>query len=183
MQRKMAPVTRPPEVIEEPLSSNELAARYRLLCEDPLYANVPGKIEIDLWGRLLMSPASNYHSALQSSLSAKLAALGGRAFVEASVLTSAGVLVADVAWASDAFLRAHGFETPYTAAPELCIEVVSPSNSRKELRERIDAYLAAGAAEVWIVYPQSKRWEFHARSGVLERSAFAVDLSGLFDEI
>src|SRR5688500_19591184 len=86
------------EVIETPLTGEELAMRYRALCEDPLYANVPGKIEIDLWGRLLMSPASNYHSALQSSLSAKLAALGGRAFVEASVLTSAGVLVADVAW-------------------------------------------------------------------------------------
>src|SRR5688572_33142977 len=118
MQRKMAPVTRPPEVIEEPLSSNELAARYRLLCEDPLYANVPGKLEIDVWGRLLMSPASNYHSALQTTLSGKLAALGGRAFVEASVLTPAGVLVADVAWASAEFMRLHGFETPYTRSPK-----------------------------------------------------------------
>jgi Uma2 family endonuclease len=182
MQRKMAPVSRPPEIIEEQLSSNELAARYRLLCEDPLYANVPGKIEIDLWGRLLMSPASNYHSALQSALSAKLAALGGRAFVEASVLTSAGVLVADVAWASDAFMRAHGFETPYTAAPELCMEVVSPSNSRKELSEKVDAYLAAGAQEVWLVYPQSKRFEFHSRQGLIEQTAYAVDLTDLFQQ-
>ena len=171
------------ELIEEPLSSAELASRYRALCNDPCFANVPGKIEIDVWGRLLMSPASNYHSALQTRLAKRLAALGGEVFVEASVLTSAGALVADVAWASTGFMRAHVFETPYTRAPEICIEVVSPSNSRKELREKIDAYLAAGAAEVWIVYPQSKRWEFHARSGVLERSAFAVDLSGLFDEI
>ena len=176
-------MTRVPELIEEPLSSQELAARYRLLCEDPLYTNVPGKIEIDLWGRLLMSPASNYHSALQTMLSGKLARLGGRAFVEASVLTPGGVFVADVAWASDAFMRAHGFETPYTNAPELCIEVVSPSNSRKELREKIEAYLAAGAQEIWLIYPQSKRFEFHGPAGLLERSAFAVDLSGLFGEI
>jgi Uma2 family endonuclease len=182
MQRKMASVTRLPELIEEPLSSQELATRYRLLCEDPLYANVPGKIEIDLWGRLLMSPASNYHSALQTALAGKLRALGGRSFVEASVLTPAGVFVADVAWASDAFMGAHRFETPYTDAPELCIEVVSPSNSRKELREKIEAYLAAGAKEVWLVYPQSKRFELHGTAGLLERSAFAVDLSGLFDE-
>ena len=170
------------EVIEEPLSSEELGSRYRALCEDRLYANIPGKIEIDVWGRLLMSPASNYHSALQTELARRLGALGGKAFVEASVVTAVGVLVADAAWASAEFMRAHKFQTPYRKAPELCVEVVSPSNSRKELREKIDAYLAAGASEVWIVYPQSRRCEFHGPGGVLERSCFAVDLTGIFDE-
>jgi len=170
------------EVIEEPLSGEELGLRYRALCEDRLYANIPGKIEIDAWGRLLMSPASNYHSALQTELARRLGALGGTAFVEASVVTAVGVLVTDAAWASAEFMRAHKFQTPYRKAPELCVEVVSPSNSRKELREKIDAYLATGAKEVWIVYPQSKRCEFHGPTGVLERSAFAVDLSNLFDE-
>lgn len=168
------------ELIEAPLSAEELAVRYRALCDDPCFANVPGKVEIDVWGRLLMSPASNYHSALQTTLSGKLAALGGRAFVEASVLTPAGVLVADVAWASDEFMRLRGFETPYTRAPELCIEVVSPSNSRKELREKVAAYLEAGAAEVWIVFPQSKRFEFHGRQGPLSLSQYAVDLTDVF---
>lgn len=176
----MAAVQDMPEVIEAPLSGEELAARYRALCEDPCYANVPGKIELDPWGRMVMSPASNYHSALQTALSGKLAALGGRAFVEASVLTAGGVLVADVAWASLDFIALHGFATPYTRAPELCIEVVSPSNSRKELREKIDAYLDAGAEEVWIVYPRSKRVEFHGRQGLMERSGRPVDLSGIF---
>ena len=170
------------ELIEAPLSSEELAERYRALCEDPCYANVPGKIELDTWGRLLMSPASNYHSALQTELSRRLAALGGRAFVEASVLTPIGVLVADVAWAGSEFMRVHAFETPYTKAPELCIEVVSRSNSRKELREKVDGYLAAGAAEVWIVFPRSKRCDFHGRQGLVHGSAYAVDLAGLFDQ-
>ncbi len=83
-----------------------------------------------------MSPASKYHSALQTSLAGKLAGLGGRAFVEASVLTPAGVFVADVAWASDAFMYAH-----------------------------------------------SKRFELHGAAGLLERSPFAVHLSGPFDKI
>jgi len=169
-----------PEMIEVPLSSNDLAARYRALCNDPCYANVPGKIELDAWGRMVMSPASNYHSALQALLVGKLAALAGSAFVEASVVTSAGVLVADVAWASDEFMRARGFETPYPRSPELCIEVVSPSNSRKELREKVAAYLEAGAVEVWIVFPQSKRVEFHGREGVLPRSQYAVDVADIF---
>ena len=168
------------ELIEAPLSTDELAVRYRALCDDPCYANVPGKIELDLWGRMVMSPASNYHSALQTVLAGKLGALGGRAFVEASVLTSTGVLVADVAWASEKFMRARGFETPYKRSPELCIEVVSPSNSRKELREKVAAYLDAGAAEVWIMFPQSKRVEFHGPEGLLPRSQYAIDLADVF---
>ena len=168
------------ELIEAPLSAYELAVRYRALCADPCYANIPGKIELDAWGRMVMSPASNYHSALQALLVGKLAVLRGRAFVEVSVVTSAGVLVADVAWASDDFMRARGFETPYTRAPELCIEVVSPSNSREELREKVATYVEAGTVEVWIVFPQSKRIEFHGLEGLLPRSQYAIDLADIF---
>lgn len=168
------------ELIEAPLSSEQLAMRYRGLCEDVRFANLPGKIELDVWGRILMSPASNDHRALQTALSGKLAALGGRAFVEVSVLTRAGVLVADLAWASDEFMRAHKFETPYTRAPELCVEVVSPSNSRKELNDKVAAYLGARAEEVWILYPQSKRCEFHRKQGLIQHSRYAVDLADVF---
>jgi Uma2 family endonuclease len=169
-----------PEVVETPLSSQALGERYRAICEDPCYANVPGKIELDVWGRMLMSPASNYHSALQLELGSRLKAMGGRAFTEASVVTPAGVLVADVAWASDEFMRAHEFETPYTEAPDVCVEIVSPANSRKELSEKVDAYLAAGAREIWFVYPKSKRCEFYGPGGLLPRSAYAVELGNLF---
>lgn len=168
------------ELVESPLSGEELGARYRAICEDPCYANIPGKIELDVWGRMLMSPASNYHSALQLELGTRLRALGGRAFTEASMLTPAGVLVPDVAWADDEFMRAHEFETPYTRALPICVEVVSPSNSRKELREKIDAYLAAGAREVWLVYPKSKRLEFYGERGLLAGSGYAVDLAELW---
>ena len=130
---------------------------------------------------MLMTPASSYHSALQVELAVRLKAMGGRAFVEASMLTRAGVLVTDVAWASAEFMQMHGFETPYTRALEICVEIVSPSNSRKEMREKIEAYLAAGAREVWLVYPQSKRCEFFGPEGTLPASSYGVDLSGLFD--
>jgi Uma2 family endonuclease len=169
------------ELVEAPLSGQELGMRYRDLCQDVRFANLPGKIELDRWGRILMSPASNYHSAVQTALSAKLAVLGGRAFVEASVLTATGVLVADVAWASTEFMRIHGFETPFSRAPELCIEVASPSNSRKELSEKLDAYLGAGAQEVWIVYPQSRRCEFYGNQGPVPSSRHAVDIADIFN--
>lgn len=169
------------ELIEEPLSGEELAARYRALCEDPLYANVPGKIEIDVWGRMVMSPPSNYHGTLQVRLATRLQALGGEAQVEASVVTPAGVFVTDVAWKSAEFIQAHAFETPYVRAPDICAEVTSPSNSVKELQEKRDAYLAAGAREVWIVYPRSKRFQFYGKQGLKERSDYVIDLSDLFD--
>jgi len=168
------------ELIEAPLSSEELGARYRALCDDPCYANVPGKIELDVWGRMVMTPASFYHGVIQGRLCRILAALGGEAAVEAPVVTPMGLFVADVAWASVGFMSAHRAETPLTRAPEICIEVVSPSNSVKELREKTEAYLAAGAEEVWIVYEQSKRCEFHGRHGPMQRSGYSVDLEGLF---
>jgi Uma2 family endonuclease len=168
------------ELIEVPLSSDDLAARYRALCDDPCYANVPGKIELDVWGRMVMTPPSFYHGVIQGRLCRRLATLGGEVVAEAPVVTPMGLFVADVAWASPRFMGAHGRETPLTRAPEICIEVVSPANSVKELREKTAAYLAAGAEEVWIAYLQSKRFEFHGRQGPLARSQYAVDLTDVF---
>lgn len=180
LRRKIASMVPPPDLIEAPLTNEELAARYRALCDDPLYANVPGKIELDTWGRMVMSPPSNYHGALQGRLIRRLNGLGGEASPEVSVLTMAGVLVADVAWRSEEFIARHKYETPYTRAPELCIEVVSPSNSVKEMQEKLAAYPAAGAHEVWIVYPDSRRVDCHGKAGLLPLSRFAVNLDGLF---
>ncbi len=169
------------EVIEAPLTRDALAERYRQMCSDPRFANLPGKVELDVWGRILMSPASNVHGILQSRLVQRLQPLAGQALVEASVTTSIGLLVADVAWASATFMRDHGVETPFTVAPELCVEVASPSNSMKELREKIEAYLETGALEGWIVFPQSRRIEIYGKSGLLQLSAYVIALDGLFD--
>ena len=65
-----------PEVIDKPLTPEELAEQYRRMCDDPFFANVPGKLEVDTWGRVIMSPASNYHSKLQSRLNHRLIRLG-----------------------------------------------------------------------------------------------------------
>lgn len=171
-----------PEVIDKPLTREELGERYRDLCADPRFANTClGKSSSTRGGRILMSPATNYHGMLQARFAQRLAALGGEAVSEASVITSIGLLVADLAWASPEFMRAHGTETPFTQATELCIEIASPSNSLKELHEKVDACLATGATEAWIVFPQSKRFEFYGKDGLVPRSAFTVDLAGLFD--
>ena len=100
---------------------------------------------------------------------------------EAPIATPAGLFLADLAWLSPAYIKAHGIQSPLMRAPEVCIEIVSPSNSVKELNEKKDAYLALGAEEVWVIYPKSKRCEFHGSQGLLPVSRYAVDLSGIFD--
>lgn len=170
------------ELIEAPLSREELAVRYRDLCADPSYNRVPGKIEIDLWGRLVMTPPSFYHGRLQGRIIQALGAIaGGQVMGETPIATAAGLFVADASWASDAFVKAHVVEVALRQAPEICVEVVSPSNSRKEIDEKTAAYLAAGAREVWLVYLKSERCEFFGPQGRLDRSSFPVDLGHLFN--
>jgi len=83
-----------------------------------------------------------------------------------------GVKVADVAWASAEFISTYAYETPYPKAPEICIEIVSPSNSKAERLEKVDIYLAKGAQEVWIIYSDNKILTF-SHTGELEESLIA----------
>lgn len=126
--------------------------KWQEVCDDPLLRDLPFKIELNEWGNIVMSPASNRHSILQSLLIQALskACVGGLVFPESPVETSKGVKVPDVVWASPDFLKAFGEETPYSKAPELCVEVLSPSNSLGEMAEKRELYFARGAKEVWL---------------------------------
>lgn len=118
---------------------------------DETLRDLPYKIELDRWGNILMSPASNRHGRVQIVIAALLERLeGGESLAVCSIATPEGVKVADVAWGSSAFMARHGYETPYSEAPEICVEVRSPSNSEEEMRIKTRLYLDAGAKEVWI---------------------------------
>jgi Uma2 family endonuclease len=128
-----------------------LVGRWDEMCRDPALQDMPYKIELNAWGKIEMSPVSNRHGRLQAALAADLQEqLSGAAFIRCCILTRIGIRVADVAWASDAFLQRYGEMTPYTVAPEICVEIVSPSTVQAEVEEKTAAYLAAGADEVWI---------------------------------
>src|ERR687884_1815641 len=88
------------ELIEAPLSTEELAERYRAMCDDVRFRNIPGKVELDRWGRVLMTPASTYHSRIQGRLCQKLVVLGGETLVEPGIATAIGLFVPHLAWAS-----------------------------------------------------------------------------------
>ncbi|WP_020396526.1 Uma2 family endonuclease [Thiolinea disciformis] len=144
---------------------------------NPLLQNLPFKIELNKFGKLLMSPASNSRGCYQGHMAGALwqHQPQGEVITECSIHTSDGVKVADVAWASAAFLAEFGYTTPYPKAPELCVEIVSPSNSNIEIAEKVELYLAKGAQEVWVVY-EDKRLEMFTHTGELAQSQFAPDV-------
>lgn len=141
----------------------------------PQLKDLPFKIELNRYGKIEMSPASNKHGRLQVFFSVLLERKlkKGVALTECSIQTIEGVKVADVAWCSKAFIKQHGYETPYTQAPELCIEIVSPSNSKEEMLNKVSWYLQAGAKEVWVVW-ETGIIEYYDVSGQLEQSAFGL---------
>ena len=150
---------------------------------NPSLQDIPFKIELNKWGEILMSPASNHQGILQSEavfyLRSKLSR--GRVIAECSIQTEDGVKVADVAWASDAFMRRNGVATPYEEAPEICIEIVGPSNSTGEINAKIQLYLTAGAVEVWICQGDGTVSCF-MEGGHSERSRFTQEVVSLKDE-
>jgi len=125
---------------------------------NPYLKDLPFKIELNRWGRIEMSPASNQHGALQSELNAELRQRrGGKVITECSIQTTDGVRVADVAWISSARLKVLGMVTPLPQAPEICVEIMSPSNTWAEMHLKAGHYLEAGAHQVWIVTLDGKR--------------------------
>ncbi|MGH6609637.1 MAG: Uma2 family endonuclease [Burkholderiaceae bacterium] len=108
------------------LTSHEaLALRWAELIHDPTLSDLPYKIELNNFGKLEMSPASNRHGRLQARIAAGLIRqlTDGDVLTECSIFTELGVSVPAVAWASNDFLNRHGEETPYPEAPEICVEI------------------------------------------------------------
>ncbi len=161
-------------------SRQELQRCWEGALSDPALRQLPYRIEINKWGHLEMTPpASPRHMSIATRIAMLLRErLGGEAFTECALITSDGVRVADVVWCSPDFLSRYRDEwvqwaAAFAQAPELCVEVVSPSNTYAELRERIQLYLDAGAAEAWLVHPNGKV-ELFGREGAREDSELAA---------
>ena len=152
----------------------DLAAKWHELMENPFFQNVPYKVELNKFGQILMSPASNRHGFLQFDVGSQIKEIkgSGRVMTECSILTSEGVRVADVVWMSDEFYAEFGLMTPYPKAPEICVEIKSPGNTKAEMEEKIRLYLEKGAQEVWIVDEKGKA-EFYTHTGKIKKSRLA----------
>jgi Uma2 family endonuclease len=52
-------------------------------------------------------------------------------------------------------------KTPIPGAPDIAIEVISPTERASESHDKVRAYLRAGTSEVWQVYPKSRTVQVH----------------------
>ena len=75
-----------------------LVLRWHEVRTDPVLQELPYKIELNAWGKVEMTPASNRHSRLQGLVIAQRSRqlIGGAVLPECSVLTSIGVRCRDV---------------------------------------------------------------------------------------
>ncbi len=156
----------------------DLAVKWRETLENPFLKNLPFKVELNKYGKILMSPASNKHGILQYKTAEKIEdnLPNGVIIIECSILTRDGVKVADVAWASNEFMAEFGEVTPFPKSPEICVEIVSPSNSKTEMEEKTGSYLEKGALEVWII-SENKTIKFYNHIGEIESSKFVKNFS------
>ncbi len=162
---------------EHRLSRAELRHRWNELADDPLVAAIPYKVELNEKGVIEVSPPTTQHASLQASLAYELRRQRpeGKTFTECPVETEIGMRLPDVVWASAEFIQSHRDEKQFRVAPDLCVEVLSPRNTRAEMAEKRAAYLAAGAKEAWIVAEDGVA-EIYTSSGRVSASTLGFEL-------
>jgi Uma2 family endonuclease len=151
-----------------------LQRRWDELAADP---ESPDRYELTEFGELVLSPKpSNDHQRVgQAVVRALEAQLGPEAGVEISVFTERGIRVPDVVWMAVERWREVKGKSPFPFVPDICVEVLSPGNSRVEIRMNAGAYLRGGAREV-IVVGRAGEVEYLGPEGRRDASALGVRL-------
>ena len=142
------------------------------ICDDKDLQNLPYRIESDRWGNIVMSPPPrSRHGEYQLEIGARLRDLmrTGLALTECPIQTNEGVKAADVAWVSHERRASKPNNPCYLIAPEICVEVMSPSNSMEQMFERRSLYFEKGAVEFWLC-DEDGRMTFYDPAGLLSRS-------------
>ena len=127
--------------------------RWDELLGDPEMMKVEGRFETDRHGQIILSPPpSAWHGSYQFRVADTLRDLlpSGEVITECPISTADGVRAADVAWASEDSMRQLGNRSCFARSPEICLEILSPRNTRREIQEKRSLYFDAGAREVWV---------------------------------
>lgn len=142
----------------------------------PSLQDLPFKIELDQYGQIIMNPVKINHSFYRGKISSMLQQMreDGIVLVECAVKTKRGTKCADVAWLSIDLFEQIQNKTETEIAPEVCVEVISMSNSQKEMKQKRKLYFEQGAKEVWTCDEYGKM-SFYDENGVLEKSIMFAD--------
>jgi Uma2 family endonuclease len=150
---------------------------------NPEFAAMPYRFETDEHGQIIMSPPpAPSHGNKQSKISSLLWRFfpGGEVISECPISTRKGVKAADVAWCSpQIWLESEG-KSCLLRAPEICVEILSPSNTRGEIEEKKELYFNAGALEFWLC-SEDGTMSFFTRDATLPASLLCAEFPSKID--
>ncbi len=132
------------------------------------FAQLPGngvRHEMNAGELITMPPPKSLHTRIAQAIfnGIQLAlreSSWGETFIEAGYLLSREPLTVrqpDVSVLRKQRIQSTPPEDYFEGAPELAVEIVSPSHSAQDLEINIEQYLHSGAKQVWILYPKTKR--------------------------
>jgi Uma2 family endonuclease len=156
----------------------ELATTHPILPED-----LGWKIETNARNQIIMSPPPHIdHQDFGSRIIVLLARLlpEGSAIHECGVKTTDGTKVPDIIWVSKERRRENANRPSFSRAPELCVEIISPSNTRREIEDKTRLYFEAGAREVWQC-ERGGRLCFFDPSGPIKKSLLCPEFPDRLD--
>jgi len=144
-----------------------------------------GRCELTRGVLTMMTPAGSEHGAVSVNLTAPLAV-----FVNANALgkvfaSETGFQIAhdpdtvrapDVAFVCAQRLPARLPKGFFQGAPDLAVEVVSPSDRASEVLAKVQDWLDAGSRMVWVVDPQTRTVTVH-------RSRTEITVLGVADQL
>jgi len=129
-------------------------------------------------------PASFRHGDVAAEVFTRLSGFARQAILGRVVSTGTGFLLArgpdtvrapDVAFVSHSRIeRAGAFRGYFPGAPDLAVEVLSPSERAADVHAKIGDYLAAGARLVWVIDISRQQVRVHRsllRPVILEETA------------
>ena len=164
-------------VASKAMTADEL---FRLPHDNCRYALVAGELR-------RMSPAGFRHGAVVVNVTVPLARhvkthdMGVVCGAETGFVLARNpdtVLAPDVAFVRRERIPASGGPaTFWEGAPDLAVEVVSPGDTRREVVEKVTAWLAAGA-RVWVVDPKDRSVRIHEPGRAPRRLGMSDTLDG-----
>jgi len=112
---------------------------------------------------IVLPPPKSKHSLIAMAVAEALHPLKARGV--AKVLMEAGYHLSsdpptwiqpDVSAISTERVRSTSSQGYFTGAPELAVEIVSPSETARDLNRKIDLLVAGGSLAVWVIYPEEQ---------------------------
>jgi len=161
--------------------------RWEELENDPEVGAWPGRVETDREGNIIMIPPGDVGHGMRIIRFGNLFTEylpHGIALGEFAVSTSDGNKIPDCGWASEEhpefqWLLADEPETQekpkvLKRAPEICVEILSPSNTPAKIEAKKRLYFEVSAKEVWVC-DRDGAMEFFGPGGKLPHSNLCPD--------